>query len=188
MRKSKVRRRKATKPKPKKLGIKSSSSRQRGANASSHCPSESACARLVLAQVDIARLDQLAPERLRRVLVSLLGRADELVAREVVERQQRSERLGDLVGKGLRRLPRCRCRLLHLLPMLIRPRQEEHVVPVEPREARHDITRQRRVHVADVRLAVDVVDGRRNKTCPSCTQENSSCMHHCLHRAHTAAV
>ena len=115
---------------------------------------------LVLAEVDVAAVEQLAPQRLRRRRVPALGRPDELVAREVVHGEQRAEGVGDAVGERLRRLARRLRRLLHLLAVLVRPRQEEHVVAVEPLEARDHVARQRGVRVADVRLAVHVVDRR----------------------------
>jgi hypothetical protein len=51
-------------------------------------------------------------------------------------------------------------RLLHLEAVLVRPGEEEHVLAVEALEARHRVARDRRIGVADMRLAVRVEDRR----------------------------
>ena len=53
-------------------------------------------------------------------------------------------------------------RLLDLLAVLVRPGQEEHLAPFEPRPARHHVGGDARVGVADMGSAVDVVDRRRD--------------------------
>ena len=51
-------------------------------------------------------------------------------------------------------------RLLDFLPVLVGAGQEEHLVAVQPLEARHHVGRDRGVGVADMRGAVHVVDRR----------------------------
>ena len=48
------------------------------------------------------------------------------------------------------------------LTMFVGAAQEEHLPPTETHEASDDIAGNAGVGVADVRLVVDVVDGRRN--------------------------
>jgi hypothetical protein len=47
----------------------------------------------------------------------------------------------------------------HLEPVLVGPGLEAHLAPAQPLEARRDVGGDRLVRVADVRLAVRVMDG-----------------------------
>mmetsp|Transcript_37478 Transcript_37478/g.98466 ORF Transcript_37478/g.98466 Transcript_37478/m.98466 type:complete len:306 (-) Transcript_37478:108-1025(-) len=118
---------------------------------------------LVRVEVDVARREQLQPQRLRRRLVRRVRRPDELIRREAVRRDEFPERVRHSVREGLRRLAGGVGRLLDLLAMLVRPREEVHLVAVQPLEARHHVARERSVRVADVRHAVHIVDGRRHE-------------------------
>lgn len=71
-----------------------------------------------------------SPELLRHLVAELLGRPAGLLGRR-----------------------------LDLLPVLVRPREEHHVSPVQTHEARDYVAGKGRVGVPYVRLVVDVVDG-----------------------------
>ena len=51
-----------------------------------------------------------------------------------------------------------RPRPLNLLPVLIRPGQEESVIPQQPVTPRDHVRRNRRIGMTDVRARVDVID------------------------------
>ena len=64
----------------------------------------------ILAEIDVARCDELLPQRLAGGVVPRLGRADEVVGAVVHLADQIAERLAHLVGEGLRRQARQRRR------------------------------------------------------------------------------
>src|SRR5258705_3949698 len=95
-------------------------------------------------------------------MMARLRRADEIVVRDVQVAAHLAEAAGDLLRKDLRLQAGLLRRAFDFLTVLIRPRQKEHVVAEQPPRARDRIREHRRVRVTDVRLRVDVVNGRRD--------------------------
>ena len=114
---------------------------------------------LVVAQLDVARIDQALDVRAGAVLVAVLGGADEVVVAEVHERE------GVLEAPGVDGGP------LHggvalvlgggddLLGVLVGAGQEEDIAPHEPLGPGGHVGQQRGVAVPNVGAVVDVVDG-----------------------------
>jgi hypothetical protein len=92
--------------------------------------------------------------------VARLGGADEIVVGEVQRRGHGAEALRVAVGELARRDAFLDGRLLHLEAMLVGAGQEEHVLAVEPLEARDRIGGDRLVGVPDVRRPVRIGNGR----------------------------
>src|SRR5215213_4965029 len=69
---------------------------------------------------------------------------------------------GCLVRENPGRHARLLSRPLDLLAVLVRSREEEHLVTEQPMPARDRVGHQRRVRVAEVRRGIDVVDRRRD--------------------------
>ena len=91
-----------------------------------------------------------------------LGRADEVVVGEAEQPRHLAKALGVAVGELARRQALLGGRLLHLEAVLVGAGEEEHVLAVEPLEARDGVGRNRLVGVADVRLAVGIGDRGRD--------------------------
>ena len=88
-----------------------------------------------------------------------VGRADEEVVARVQLRRQRAEALGVAVGQLLWLDAQRVRRVRHRLAVLVRARQEEHLLPALAMVARHHVRGDRRVRMAQVGSRVDVVDG-----------------------------
>ena len=115
---------------------------------------------LIGADIDVAGLDHLSPDRLAGLVVSGLGGADEAVVGDVEPVAHLAEQRAVPVGERARRDPLLRGGLRHLHAVLVDSGHEEDVVAVEPLEARDRIGRDRLVGVADVRHAIRVGDRR----------------------------
>ena len=115
-----------------------------------------------LAEIDVARREQPRHERLHLRLVARLGRADEIIVREVERPEQLAELSGVLVCERLRRHAAVLRALLHLSAMLVGAGQEEHIPSVEPHRPRPDVAERGRVRTPDMRAVVHVIDGRRD--------------------------
>ena len=116
----------------------------------------------VVLQEDVARLLHAPPDLLRRAVVALLRRADEVVVGQAEQPRHLAEPLGVAVGKLARGQSLLRRRLLHLEAVLVGAGQEVDVLAVEPLEARDGVGRDRLVGVADMRHAVGIGDRRRD--------------------------
>src|SRR4030095_10788836 len=116
----------------------------------------------VVAFVDIAVDGDAAPEFLRGPMMARLGRPDEIVVRDVQISTHLSKAGCHLFGENFRfhsSLPR---RAFDLLTVFIRSRQKEHVIAEQPSRSCDGVSDHRRIRMPDVRLGVDVVDGRRD--------------------------
>ena len=96
--------------------------------------------------------------RLHRRLVFRIGRADELIVRDVQRRPHLPELPCHAVHELLRVNPGLCRRFRDLLPVFVRARQEIRLFAKKPPVAREYICGNRRVGVSNVRVAVDVVD------------------------------
>ena len=85
--------------------------------------------------------------------VALLGRADEVVVGDVQPLPRLDEGGGDRIGELLRRQVRVGGRVLDLEAVLVRAREEEHVVAGEAVPAGEGVRDDRRVRVRQVGLA-----------------------------------
>jgi hypothetical protein len=92
--------------------------------------------------------------------VPVFGRADPVVVRHPHLRRHVTEIGGDLIDKGLWIDAGAARGLRDLLAVLVGTREEEDLKSVQPLEARHDVSRDRGVGVADMGCAVHVVDRR----------------------------
>ena len=88
-----------------------------------------------------------------------LGGADEVVVADIQDLPQFFEVDVDLVHQLLRRHPLRLRGGLDLLSVLVRPREESHIIALHTLVAAHDVAGYRRVGVADVGNVVDVIDG-----------------------------
>ena len=86
-------------------------------------------------------------------------RADEEVVGRRQLRRERFEALGVAIRQLLRLDAERVGRVRHRLAVLVRARQEEHLLAALAVVARHHVRGDRRVRVAEVRRRVDVVDG-----------------------------
>ena len=116
----------------------------------------------VRALVEVAALAHALHEALHEGLVLGIGRADEEVVGRLDVVGELAEARRDRVGPLLGRDARGRRRLLDLLAVLIGARQEERVGSGAPGVPRRHVGRDRRVGMAEMRLAIDVVDRRRD--------------------------
>ena len=91
-----------------------------------------------------------------------LGRAHEIVVGQLQFRRKRLPDHRQVIAIRLRRLPFRLRRLLHLLPVLVQPRQEEYLLSQAPPRPGDDVRHDFLVGVAQVRLAIDVIDGGRD--------------------------
>ena len=88
-----------------------------------------------------------------------LGGADKIVVADIQDLPELLEVDVDLVHQLLGRHPLRLCSGLDLLPVLVRPCEKIHVVPLHALVTAHDVAGYRRVGVADVGNIVDVIDG-----------------------------
>lgn len=114
----------------------------------------------VLPFQDASTLHQLHPESLHCLFVVLLGGADEAVVADIRLRKECLEVVTVVVAEVEGLLPGFKGLLLDLHAVLIRTRAEEHLVPTQPVVPRHRVAQDSTVQVANVRLRVDVEDGR----------------------------
>lgn len=114
---------------------------------------------VVGALVEVAVVVELLHEVLDALDVARLRRADEIVVGDLEVAPQLGELRDLAVAPLLRRHAMLGSRLGDLLAMLVHAGEEEDVAPVHACEARGGIGRDGSVRGADVRLAVDVVDG-----------------------------
>ena len=116
-----------------------------------------------VAAVGRLRDAQHLPQLQDAAAVNVLGRADEAVEADVVPPPQRAELGRDAVAVLLLGDPLLARDPLDVLPVLVGPRQEEHVAAGEALGPRERVGGDRRVRVADVRNVVDVVDRGRDE-------------------------
>ena len=114
----------------------------------------------ILVEIDVAGRLHAPPDLLAGKVVPLLGGADEVVLRDVERRRHVAKALRVAVGELDRRQPLGDRRLLHLEAVLVGARQEEHVLAVEPLEARDRIARHRRIGMADMGDPIRIEDRR----------------------------
>ncbi len=125
---------------------------------------------VVVGLVDVAGVSQPLPHLGDCRLVARLGRADEVVVRDLGARPGRLELLGNLVAVRLRLHSLLACDALDLLAVLVEAGQEEDVlcrIPALRFSARAVVARQRvvdhgRIERPEVRDRVHIVDGRRD--------------------------
>src|SRR5690606_22890555 len=116
----------------------------------------------ILAEIHVPLFHELGENALHRLLVAFLRRADEVVVADLQLFPQRLDALHDAVhvflggDAVLLGLP------LDFLPVLVRSRQEHHVVAAQPLVAGHGVRRHRAVGVADVQPVARVIDRRRD--------------------------
>ena len=113
---------------------------------------------LVSAEVDVSLVLELLPEGFHRLHVSTVCCPYEVVGRAVEAVTESSEHRRDLVRELNRRLLAAGRTLLHLLAVLVRPGQEEHLPAVLAVEPGDGVSGDSRVGVSEVRQAVHVVD------------------------------
>ena len=114
------------------------------------------------ARIYFTALDQTVPQILAGGDMARLGGPDEVVVRDPQRRPQVAEVRLHLVAVLLRRQAPLLRGLLDLLAVFVDARQEEDVLPEPLVEARQHVRQDGAVRVPDVRLVVDVVDGRRD--------------------------
>ena len=117
---------------------------------------------LVGTELDVARVVDLLQKALHRLVVTGLGRADEVVVGDVEPVPRVAEVPGRLVDQLLRRHALRLGRPLHFQTVLVGAGQIEDLVTAEPAPARENVARDGRVRVTDVRDVVDVIDGSRD--------------------------
>ena len=110
--------------------------------------------------VEVAVVMELLHEVLDALHVARLRRADEVVVGDVEVAPQLGELRHLTIAPLLRRHAVRSSGLGNLLAMLVHTGEEEHVTAVHARETRGGVGRDGGVRGADVRLAVNVVDGR----------------------------
>ena len=115
-----------------------------------------------LAAVGRRRPAQPLPQLQHAAAVQVVGRADEAVVADVVALPERLEPRRDAVAVLLLGDALLPGDALDVLPVLVRARQEEHVLPGQPARAGERVRGDRGVRVADVRHVVHVVDRRRD--------------------------
>jgi len=113
---------------------------------------------LVLPFIDVALIEELLEDGLHRLVVTLLGGADEVVVGDVERLPEILEVAHRPVGKFARREPLGCGALLNLLSVLVGPGEEENVEPLHPFVPAHRVGGDGRVGMPDVRDVVDVVD------------------------------
>ena len=110
----------------------------------------------VAALVDVAVIGHPVPNLPAGFVVARLGGADEIVVGSV----KKLSHLAEFVGIPLCQHGRLNAfgarRLLHLLPVLVRTREEEDILSVEALETRHRVGRDQFIGMADMRLAVRI--------------------------------
>src|SRR5262245_29510430 len=117
---------------------------------------------LVGAEVDVAALLHAPEQALDSGAMPRLRGADEVVVRDEEAGVELEVVPDDLVGElDLADAP-LRGAALHLLPVLVRPRQEPDVFAEKAVVPRDRVRDDGRIHVADVRAVVHVVDRRRD--------------------------
>ena len=118
---------------------------------------------LVLAVVDVPVVVELLQKALHDLLVPRLGRADEVVVRDVDRLQQRNPcRVDELVGPLLRRDTVRDGRAQNLLPVLVGAGERPGVDARLPVPAREHVSGNLGVGVPDVRYVIDVEDRCRD--------------------------
>src|SRR5690606_27116291 len=116
----------------------------------------------VTVEVDVARIGHAPPELLAGGVVARLGRADEIIVRDIESGEQLTEARRAAVGQRLRGDPFLDGALLHLEAMLVGASEEASLAAIETGEAGHHVAGDRGVGVAEVWLAVGVIDRRRD--------------------------
>ena len=117
--------------------------------------------------VDVPLVHQFPEHGLDHADMARLGGADEVVVADIQDLPQILEVDVDLVHQLLGRHPLRLRGGLDLLPVLVRPCEEIHVVPLHALVTAHDVAGYRRVGVADVGDVVDVIDGSGDVEIPA---------------------
>ncbi len=115
----------------------------------------------VLAEVDLARVEETLQDLLHHFLVPRLGGADEVVVGDAQPPPRLAEDRRDLVRVGLRRLPGRGRHLGDPLAVLVGAGEEVHAVACEAAVAAHRVGHDGGARVPEVRARVDVVDRGR---------------------------
>src|ERR1700674_292213 len=113
----------------------------------------------VFGKIDVAVVCHPLPDRLRSAIVPRFRGADESVVAALEPLDHGAEPRHGALDEFARRKALLGRGLLHLLTVLVGAGQKEHVVAVEPHEARDRIGRDRLVGVADMRRTVRIGDG-----------------------------
>ncbi len=117
---------------------------------------------IVFRAVNLTAVVQILQDFLHHNLVAVLGGADKVIVRDVQRLPEHLEADDGPVGLLLRSDPGGLRGLLNLLPMLIRARQKPGGHPHQAVIARQHVPQNRGVGVPDVRLVIDVINGRRD--------------------------
>ena len=117
----------------------------------------------VVALVNEAPIAHMPPERLGRRVMPWFGRPDEIVVRNVQEPGKVAKLLGDAVGERLRRHTGLGGGSFDFLAVLVGAGQKEHIFTEQPVRSRRSVGHHGGVGVAQMRLRVDVVDGRADE-------------------------
>ena len=112
----------------------------------------------VAIEVEIALGLHCLPDRLAGAMMIGVCRADEAVVRDVQCIEQILEVPRHLVRQFARGLAQVACLLGHLQTMLVGPCLEPHFASAQALEAGDDIGRDRFIGMADMRLAIGIVD------------------------------
>ena len=113
----------------------------------------------IFGEIDVPICLHAPPDLLARGVVAGLRGAHDVVGSRVEHIAHALELGGGAVGELLGRDAVPRRRLLHLLPMLVHARDEEHLAPVQPHEALDGVGGDALIGVADMRRAIGVGDG-----------------------------
>ena len=116
----------------------------------------------VLAFINVALRVNAAENLLHDTLVALLRRADEIIVADVQPLPERLEARDDLIGILNWLYPGLLGLLLDLQPMLIRARQEKHIVAREAVIPRDGIGNRRAIRMTDMQLRTRIIDRRRD--------------------------
>ncbi|OQB51161.1 MAG: hypothetical protein BWX98_02568 [Candidatus Aminicenantes bacterium ADurb.Bin147] len=117
---------------------------------------------LVLALVDVALVEEEAEHLLDALLVELHGRPDEEIGLAVEGLPKIEEPDDDPVRPGPRIDAVLGRGLFHLLAVLVRPGEKEHLPSVHLHEPGQGVGDDRRIGVADMGDVVDIIDRRRD--------------------------
>ena len=113
---------------------------------------------LIPVQIEVAIGFHLAPQRLARRMVTGFGRSDEAIVGDVQQVEQIAEIAAHLIGQSARGLALLLRLARHLQAVFVSAGLEAHLAPLQALEPGDNVCSHRLVGVADMRLAVRIVD------------------------------